>query len=74
MDQLKDFAKRLLSRKFLLAIVGAVLAFVMAGEDGVITGQEQALIIAPLLSFIGAEGLADALRASGSINAIGKKK
>lgn len=74
MEQLKDFAKRLLSRKFILACLGTYFSYAFAAQDGVITIAEQAIIASNFLAFIGVEGGRDIIAASGSINAIGKKK
>lgn len=59
-DKLKYFFLSLFSRKFLLAIAGAFIAHEVGMADGVLTIQEVGLVLAPLLAFIGIEGLGDA--------------
>lgn len=52
--------ERLKSRKFLLAVVTAVVAFGNGFFDWGITNEQLTLFITPIVAFIGAEGLADA--------------
>lgn len=59
MDKIKTFFLSLLSRKFLVAVAAAVLAHEAAIVDQIVTIQELQLIIAPILAFIGVEGVAD---------------
>ena len=49
-----------MSRKFLLAIAGAFIAYQAGVADGVLTNGELITVLAPLLTFIGVEGYADA--------------
>ena len=63
MKKFKEFAWSLLSRKFILALIGAVVAFGNSYYDWGMTTQEVWATITPLLGFIGMEGFADAKRA-----------
>lgn len=60
MKQLQKFGKSLLSRKLILALVGAFVAFGNAYWDWGMKIEEVMSIIAPLVAFIGVEGLKDA--------------
>lgn len=59
MERIKEFFLSLLSRKFLLAIAGAYLAWDAGWSDGVLSQQELVLIMTPILAFLGVEGWAD---------------
>jgi hypothetical protein len=78
MDSIKDFGKRVLSRKFVFAILTSFVAYQIAIADGIITNEELGFIVSGPLSFIGFEGVRDIVAAGninalGSINAIGTK-
>ena len=60
MKKLKIFLWSLLSRKFLLAVVGAVIAFGNAMWDWGMKTEEVMAIVVPLIAFIGVEGWKDA--------------
>lgn len=62
MEKVKIFLLSLLSRKFLVAIAATILAYDAATVDQMITLQEIQVIIAPILAFIGVEGIADIKR------------
>jgi hypothetical protein len=56
---MKDLIARFTSRKFLLALGGSFTAFEIAAADDIIKVSEIALILAPIMLFILAEGSAD---------------
>lgn len=56
----KEIFMRYTSRKFLMAVAASLAAYQMAGVDGIYTFQEILVILTPLMTFIGAEGWADA--------------
>lgn len=58
-----DFIKSLFSRKFIAAMIAAVVAFGNAYWDWGLTTEEVSQIITPLLAFVGVEGLIDFRRA-----------
>lgn len=60
MDRLKQFGSSLLTRKFLLAFVSAVVVFGNAMWQWGISDEQVWQILTPVLAFIGAEGYADA--------------
>jgi hypothetical protein len=62
MDKVKNFLFSLLSRKFLLAIAGTIIAYDAVMADGVMTFQELLVVLAPIFSFLGIEGIADIKR------------
>lgn len=57
---MNDFVNRLKSRKFILAVVAAVVAFANAFFELGMTTEQVWSVIAPLLAFIGVEGWGDA--------------
>ena len=60
---MKDsFVKRLSSRKFLLALLAAIIAFGNYYFGWGLKMEEVGQIILPLLAFIGIEGANDAIR------------
>lgn len=59
MNRLKKFADSLLTRKFLLALVGAVVVFGNAFWNWGISDDQAWQILTPVLAFIGVEGAAD---------------
>ena len=59
MKRVKGFLWSLLSRKFLLALVGAFVAFGNSYFDWGLDQQEVWAVIVPLMGFIGVEGVAD---------------
>ena len=59
MNRLKKFADSLLTRKFLLALVGAVVVFGNAFWNWGISDDQVWQILTPVLAFIGVEGAAD---------------
>jgi len=59
MKQLKNFLNSLLSRKLILAVVAAVVAFGNAWGDWGLTTEEIWSILTPLLAWIGVEGVRD---------------
>ncbi len=58
-ERLQEFLLSMLSRKFLLAVVGTILAFNAGYADGVLTSQEVLAALTPIFAFIGIEGYAD---------------
>lgn len=58
-SRVRDFGRSLLSRKFLLAVVGAVVVFGNYLWNWGITEDQVWAVLTPILAFIGAEGLAD---------------
>lgn len=54
-----DFLKPFTSRKFLFALVAAVVAFGNGFWDWGLTQAEVWSVVAPLMTFVGVEGLAD---------------
>ena len=56
---MKDFLKSLLSRKFLLALIGGLVAFTNAYFDMGLSTDEVITVIMPILAYIGVEGIAD---------------
>lgn len=59
MENIRNFLESLLSRKWLAAIISAVVAFGNARWDWGLTVQEVWSVIVPLLAYIGVEGVAD---------------
>lgn len=59
MEKVKSFFLSLLSRKFLVAVATAIVAYDLAVVDGSVSIQELQMIVAPILAFIGVEGIAD---------------
>lgn len=59
MEKLQQFLKSLLSRKFLLALVAAIIAFGNSMWDWGLSTEEVWAILVPMLAFIGVEGVAD---------------
>lgn len=57
---MKQWLKGLTSRKFILAIVAAAVAFVNFMYDLGLTVEQVLTVISPLLAFIGMEGVGDA--------------
>lgn len=55
------FVDSLKSRKFILSVLAAIVAFVNSTFDLGINQDQMLTIISPMLAFIGVEGLADAL-------------
>ena len=62
-NKLKGFLWSLLSRKLILALLGAVVAFGNSFYDWGITTEELWMILTPLMSFIGVEGIKDIMEA-----------
>ncbi len=62
-ETIKIFLLSLLSRKFLLSIAGAYIAFESGMADGSLSQQELLLVLTPILGFLGVEGFADMKRA-----------
>lgn len=60
MERFKQFASSLLTRKFLLAFVAAIVVFGNAMWNWGISEEQVWQILTPILAFIGAEGWADA--------------
>lgn len=58
---MNNFVNRLKSRKLILALIGALVAFLNAYFELGLTTEQVWSVIAPLLAFIGAEGVADAV-------------
>lgn len=58
-DTLINFLRSLLSRKFILAVATAVIAYDAAMMDGVMEAGELVTVVSPILAFIGIEGFAD---------------
>jgi hypothetical protein len=63
--QFMEFLKSLLSRKFLLSLVAAFVAFGNAMWDWELSQEQVWAILVPLLGFIGVEGIADIKGRSG---------
>lgn len=59
MKEVKNFSKSLLSRKFILAVVAAVVAFGNSIWGWGLSEGEVWTVVAPLLAFVGVEGAAD---------------
>ena len=59
-ERFKSFLLSLLSRKFLLAVVGSVVVFGNRFWDWGLSEEEVWKFLAPLIAFIGMEGYADA--------------
>lgn len=59
MERVRQFLSSLLTRKFLLALVGAVVVFGNAMWGWGINEEQVWQILTPLLAFIGVEGAAD---------------
>lgn len=51
--------EKLKSRKFWLALIAALVVFLNRMWDLGLTEQELILVVAPLLAYIGVEGIAD---------------
>lgn len=60
---MKNFGKRLLSRKFILALVAALVVFGNNAFDWGLNQQEVLTIVGSLLSFVFVEGSIDLKRA-----------
>jgi hypothetical protein len=60
MDKVKVFLQSLLSRKFLISLAGAYLAWDAGWSDGVMTQQELMIVLSPIFGYLGVEGYADA--------------
>lgn len=56
---IQQFLLSLLSRKFLLAIIGTYIAFNAGYADGVLTSAELMVALTPILGFLGIEGFGD---------------
>lgn len=56
---LRDLIVRCTSRKFLLALIAAVVAFGNAAWDWGLTQDDLWAVLIPILTFIGVEGLKD---------------
>ena len=56
---MKNWLKGLTSRKFILAVIGAIVAFGNAAYGWGLSTTDVATVLAPLLGFIFAEGAAD---------------
>lgn len=67
LKNIKVFLYSLLSRKFLLALAGAYIAWESGWQDGVLTQQELMIALTPILGFLGVEGWADAKRAENTM-------
>ena len=61
-EKIQKFIMSLLSRKFLLALAGAYIAWEAGWSDGTMSQQELLIAISPILAFLGVEGYADAKR------------
>lgn len=59
MERLKQFASSMLTRKFLLSLVAAVVVFGNAMWNWGISEEQVWQMLIPILSFIGVEGAAD---------------
>ena len=59
---MKDFLSRLSSRKFILALVAAFVAFGNSAWDWGMTPEQVTAIVLPLLAYIGVEGVKDVIR------------
>lgn len=57
---MNDFVNRLKSRKFILAVVAAVVAFANAFFELGMTTEQVWSVLAPLLAYMGVEGWRDA--------------
>lgn len=66
MEKVKIFLSSLLSRKFVLAFVGAAVAFGNAMWDWGLTVDEVMAVLIPILAYIGVEGATDWQRAKSS--------
>lgn len=60
---LRRFLQRLTSRKFLLALVGAIVVFGNGLWDWGLEAEQVWQILVPLLAFIGVEGARDIRKA-----------
>ena len=63
MKNVKIFLVSLLSRKFILAVAGAMVAFGNSFWDWGLTNEQVVAVILPLLAFIGIEGIRDITKA-----------
>jgi hypothetical protein len=54
-----DILKSFLSRKFICALVASIVAFGNSMWDWGLTPEQVLTVIAPLLAYIGIEGIAD---------------
>jgi len=61
MKRFKEFANSLLTRKFLLAVVSAVVVFGNAFWNWGLTDAQVWSVLTPILAFIGVEGAGDAV-------------
>lgn len=59
MEKIKQFAESLLSRKFLMAVVGAAVVFGNYMWNWGLTEEQVWSVLTPLLAYIGVEGFAD---------------
>ena len=59
MKDVKNFLKSLLSRKFILALVAAFVAFGNNAWGWGLSEGEVWAVVTPLLAFVGVEGAAD---------------
>ena len=58
---MQDLLPRLTSRKFLMAVLTAVLALLQAGTGNITQAEAMNAVVAVVIAFTAAEGLADAL-------------
>lgn len=56
---MKNWLKGLTSRKFILAVIGAIVAFGNSAYGWGLSSADVATVLAPLIGFIFAEGAAD---------------
>lgn len=59
MQKVKQLVKSMLTRKFLLAIVSAVVVFGNHMWGWGLTDEQVWAVLTPILAFIGVEGIAD---------------
>ena len=62
MKRLKEFGGSLLSRKLILAVVGALVAFGNSYWNWGLKTEEVWAIVLPLLAYVGIEGLRDIVK------------
>lgn len=65
MKVFKNMPDSLKSRKFWLAVVAALIAFLNAMWDWGLNTEQLLTIIVPLLTYIGVEGFGDAMERKG---------
>lgn len=58
---MQDLLPRLTSRKFLLAVLTAITAMLQAGAGNITPAEAMNAVVAVVVAFTAAEGLADAL-------------